>query len=172
MTPHSSLLSDYTADVERFFDEQSSTIINNKDREHASVLISTLFKKSKEEIYVFSRKLDGDFYTRESIRNELVAAVERGVKLNILVQETPAAMHLVQELTHGEHAKKVKVKKCSPTSFGATSPINFTVVDKKAYRLERDRDSCEAFACANAPVTAQKLIDLYKSFELENESVV
>ncbi len=170
MNPVSSLRA-YSTDVERFFDDQSSTIISNKDREHAAILISTLFKKAREEILVFSRHLDSDFYRREDIARELMMAVDRGVRVRILIQEV--ILHdtnqykLITELKNAG----VIINECKTGGRGGVSPINFTVVDCKAYRLERNRNTHEAFACANDPETAQRLIQLFQSFESEHEEL-
>lgn len=171
MSINSPLLSDYRADVEKFFDAQSPDIITNKDRHHAAILISTLFKKADREVIVFSRQLDGDFYTQEDVKSQILEAAKRGVDIRILVQESVEAKDLVRDLLKEQWKGKVTVHLCKPGSLGAASSINFTVVDGKAYRLEKNRDNHEAFACANDPKTAQKIIKVFESFDVDYEQV-
>lgn len=164
MTHYSETISSYAADVERFFEQNSQVIISNKDKEHAAVLMSTLFKKADKTIIIFSQQLDGQFYSREAVRSELIAAIERGVSVKILTQQTPVDSELLTQLHALKSGGNLSIETCSNGSRGAISFINFAVVDGRAYRLEKNRDTCEAFACANDVVTAQKLESLFKSF--------
>lgn len=161
-------LSDYKADVERFFDEQSSDLITNRDKDHAAVLISTLFKRAKKEIIVFTQHFDGEFYNRPEVSSNLLSAVEKGVSLKVLVQErNHHSDELFDQISAAKNGCKAMLKTCRPKSWAAQAQLNFTVVDQKAFRLEKDRGNCEALACANDPKFATELVDLFRSFEFD-----
>lgn len=163
------LLSDYAVDVEAFFKKESPAIINNKDKAHAAVLISTLFKKAGSEIVIFTRNFDGDFYSNPAVKNELLSAiVDRGVKVKILVQEPGSSDDLLNEL---DYYPEVTVQRCEANSLASNSQLNFTVVDRKAYRLEKNRKCHEAFACANDVATSGKILSLFRDFQTMHAKV-
>jgi hypothetical protein len=160
--PTTDILSDYKKHVERMFDEGSSIMFTNKDRDHAAILISTLFKKAENEVVVLCKNLDSEFYGRDVVKTAIVDALSRGVKLRMRVQEQPEATELVKILTE-TRSENVDFKICEPGSRSALSLLNFTVTDKKSFRLEQDRSCHAAVACANNPEVANQILSVYDS---------
>lgn len=158
-------LSDYAADVKRFCEENSTDIIENRDRGHAAVLISTLIDNANKEVLLFCRNLDGQFYDSRLVSQSILAAVDRGVKFRILTQEYPQAEGLISELSRADRVPKVEIRQSRSGSPAAESKINFTVVDGKAFRLETNLELGEAMACANSPQNADTLISIFESYQ-------
>lgn len=148
------ILGDYEAHVEKMFDRDMPTIISNKDTAHAAVLVSTLFRRAKKTVDVFCRNLQSKFYDSPAILREVVSAADRGVKIRIVSQSKPEADCLLKELRDVQRCKNVEVRICAKSHWLAGAPVNFIVMDDKAFRLETDRENHVAWACANDPTTA------------------
>lgn len=153
-------MTDYRSHVERMFDEGSSIVFTNKDRDHAAVLISTLFTKAKKEVVVLCRNLDGEFYKRACIEDAMQKAAARNVSIKIKVQEQPDSSDVVEKL---QATKNVEISILDPKSDEASAPMNFIVMDGKAFRLERDRNTSSALACANDPDLSGSLMTFFNS---------
>lgn len=153
---------EYKKNVERMFDEGSQIMFTNRDRDHAAVLISTLFNKAEREVVVLCRNLDSEFYGRDVVKASIRDALNRGVQLRLRVQETPQSTELVS-LFQDPQYRNIDYAVFEPGSRGATSVYNFTVADSKAFRLEEDRTKHAAVACANNPELAKEILSVFES---------
>lgn len=154
----------YQKQIEALFDTDSDLIVTNRDRDHAAVIVSTLFTRAKKSVILFCKNLDGDFYNRRPIRCAIVEAVKNGVNVEILVQEVPEANELLADLDSLSTRTNLRIGKCKPGISGAETEINFAVMDGKAFRLENDRNLHTALACAKNSELAEKLIQLFRVF--------
>lgn len=153
---------EYKKNVERMFDEGSQIMFTNRDRDHAAVLISTLFNKAEREVVVLCRNLDSEFYGRDVVKASIRDALNRGVQLRVRVQEAPQSTELVSLLQDPQY-RNIDYAVFEPGSRGATSVYNFTVADSKAFRLEEDRTKHAAVACANNPELAKEILSVFES---------
>lgn len=160
-TPEKSAHSDYRSHVEKLFDEGSSLLFQNKDKDHAAVLISTLFNKAQTEAVVLCRNLDKDFYDRPEVSASILKAANRGVNIKIRIQESPSEGKFLLDLKKLQ-SPNISLVTCTPAR-GADLPINFTIVDRKAFRLENDRNTSCAVASANKPEVAERLLEIFES---------
>lgn len=160
--PTPDTLSDYKKHVERMFDEGSSIMFTNRDRDHAAILISTLFTHAKNEVVVLCRNLDSEFYERDGVKDAILDAINRGVKVTFRVQEEPEKTDLVEKLRQN-NVPNIDFAVCKPGSRAANCKFNFTVTDSKAFRLEEDRTQHAAIACANNPEVAKDILSVFKS---------
>lgn len=161
--PH---LNSYRVDVERYFKDRSRTVITNKDRNHAAVLMSTIFREAKNEILLFSRKFEKDFYERGDVANAVLSAAERGIPFKIMIQEDADFPDLIQKLATYPN---VTIIRCGPHGEAASAQYNFTVADKTSFRLESDRNTPAAYACANDVEIASRLTQIFREFERNEE---
>lgn len=150
-------LDDYRANVAALFADDSPLIIENKDRDHAAILISTLFNKAQKSAYVLSRKLESQFYARQEIQAAILGAIDRGVIVKIVTQEEPETTDLLRKLK-AKAPEKVFFKVAHPDSPEASVEFNFAIVDEKSFRFETNRDACEAFASANNPDVVESIL--------------
>ena len=155
------LLKDYRASVERYFETGSSVIITNKDRSHAGILIATMFTMAKDRMVVFCQNLAADIYDTEEVQSAVMSAVERGVKVDILVQDSPQATRLVEALKPHVVNGRVRLFACIPGDTCSQAQVNFTVMDGKGFRLEANRAVFSAHACANNPQLAKGMLTLF-----------
>lgn len=153
---------EYKKNVERMFDEGSQIMFTNRDRDHAAVLISTLFNKAEREVVVLCRNLDSEFYGRDVVKASIRDALNRGVQLRVRVQEAPQSTELVSLLQDPQY-RNIDYAVFEPGSRGSTSVYNFTVADSKAFRLEEDRTKHAAVACANNPELAKEILSVFES---------
>jgi sugar-specific transcriptional regulator TrmB len=151
-------LVDYRANVEALFAKDSPLIIENKDRDHAAILISTLFNKAQQNVYVLSQRLEPEFYARKEIQDAMLAALGRGVTVKIVTQEQPETGDLISKLK-AKAPDRVFFKVADASDPEAHVDFNFAVVDEKSFRFETNRDACEAFASANNPTVAKRILD-------------
>lgn len=160
-------LDNYKAHVERFFEEASPLVISNKDRDHAAVIVSALFKTATGEVCLFCHNLSQDFYSRGDVVATAVDAVARGVSVRILTQEEPEAIGFVTQLFKAAAgANSVQLRVCKPEADSCRLPYNFAVVDGKAFRIEVDRSDAKALACANdTKLAGQMLHQFNQMFE-------
>lgn len=162
MASTSDSILDYKKHVERMFLDGSQIMFTNRDRDHAAVLISTLFNKAEREVVVLCRNLDSEFYSRDVVKEAIHNAIKRGVHMRIRVQEPPQSGELAALLQDPQY-KNIDYAVFEPGSRGATSEFNFTVADSKAFRLEEDRTKHAAVACANNPELAKQILTVFES---------
>lgn len=155
------------------FESESTHIIANSSSEHAAVLYTAFFSYAQEEICIYCNSLNSSvFGNRQVIERAREFLNKQNTRLHIGVTEVPdktTGFFDVLKSFHAKDPKKVEVLSFPKMSADGKF-INFSVMDKKAYRLEPDSSKCEAIACANDVLFATKLRDAFFACRKPKES--
>lgn len=170
-------MDNYIALVKKLSESNSSEIINNSSADHASVLLAEMFRKGQGDAYIFSGALNPAIYGREDVAGTIGTYLTEGRgNLKVVVQSGAdfvsdddlcggkqlGLLHQLKLRFGSDVISKVEVKR--GTEAMQTYPCHFTVVGKKAFRFEPDKNKHEAFASFNQPDMVSQLAGLFETF--------
>lgn len=155
----------YRKHVEQLFDSGSPDLVMNGSAAHAQILIETLITRAKEKIVFFCECLKEEIYDKEVIIQKLLEAGKRGVEVKILAQKEPETNLLRKKVVEFFPSNSpFEFRTCLPDSVGRNAPMNFIVMDEKAFRFEQELDTHKAFASANNCELAKQMLSRFDGF--------
>jgi hypothetical protein len=169
-------LDEYRAYLKNLSEKDSSDIFFNSGSEHAAILMSTLFNRTKNNIHMFCEGLNPNGLTNnDEYFNAFTGYIERGGKLSLMV-ETQAYRensrmfkYLIKKLEEGSENIIIKQiregdKPCLTESLGNTEHCNFAVFDTNTVRLEYRPENYLAFGSFFYPEMANRLKSVFTEF--------
>ena len=157
----------YRANVERLAELDSPEVFSNSRPEHAVIILETFFKNAKDRVVVFCQKLSNRTYGGKPLIILVEKALRRGVKVRVVIQENPECQAFMEAAINWK-TQNLPVVVSKADAGHRPVEVNFTVMDRKGYRFESNRQEPAAFACMNNPETAVLL--LRRFFEIEQKS--
>jgi phosphatidylserine/phosphatidylglycerophosphate/cardiolipin synthase-like enzyme len=161
---------EYRRNVEFLMEQRSGELISNGMTVHGAILIETFLKHAKERVVIFCRNLAKDAYNRVTMLANMETALRKGVQVDIISQSDPESEALVAAVDQWKKDSKMKVtlNVLRPEENAAHEklaglPINFAVMDRRAYRFEPDHGAHKAVASMNRPAEATQLEELFYS---------
>lgn len=170
----------YLESVEELAREGSEVVFFNSNCQHASIVMGTIFKFSKDTINIFAGNLQHDFCQSERYITELEEFIKRGSKIQILLDELDG-----EQLPESKISKillrymfafpeKVIIKR---TNFNVVDDetdqkVHFTTSDNKTYRIENDTMNFTAKCCFNDQKQVSSLNDIFNNIFNSNEKSV
>jgi hypothetical protein len=138
-------LARYREGVEELWKLKSGKAISNGEHAHAAVLFASFFTHAEKQVRILCNNLSKDVFGRLEVVRAAQSALNRGVSIDIILQEEPESSEFKDLLDN----KLVRFKKGNDhvNSFD----INFAVMDDSAIRVEPDRNKCEAKAIMYDP---------------------
>ncbi len=151
-------LKQYQDDLQKAAVEDSDALFSNSGPERAAILLSTIFKNTTTEIYVYASFLRRDLTSYDLYFNELKGMLERNIDVNILLDEeqecSKSPVRKWLEEASGSYSN-LTLRSASNSSLifekYMKNATHFTVADGKMFRLEYDRDNFKAFGSLNSP---------------------
>lgn len=152
--------------------KKSSEIFPNASYSHASIVLTELVRASMFNVSIFCRCMSQDVYGNRGLVDAIADAVSRGVNVRFLLQQdTPQAETVIgifDNPSHHIHVIKKEEDKNKP---------NFSVVDSKMFRYERDKIARKAVVCVNSRTATPKILEkwfdkVFSSKELSSEVVL
>lgn len=128
---------------------------NNKDKNHAVIVMSSIFKKAENNINIFAGNFNGSISNNDMYRDTLKEAIiSRSVSINIIFESTPNTNSLclndLKYLRNKGH--NVSINSLTPQYISNIKSINpnhefkhFTYSDGKMFRFELDKQAFKAF---------------------------
>lgn len=150
-------LAQYRKSVETLMELESTAAISNSIPAHAAILIETFFKHAKEHVRIFCRNLKADVFNQPTLVEAARAALERGIRITVVTQDEPDAsafLDLIKKQTTNAKLRRA-------TNPATNAAFDFAVMDRRAVRVEPDRQEIKAQAVMNAPSYASKLVDTF-----------
>jgi len=165
---------DYQSYIENLAKSGDSMFFQNSGPEHAAVVMTTIFKHSKNHIRIFAGNLNGPVVKNENVAlrkayaDELVSFIEeRNGTLQILLDEFDKDF-LIGELYSRLflytflYSDRVQIKKSKTSHFKPNvKKFHFTVGDNKLFRFEKDTAKHAAFGSFNHPDFSKDLINFF-----------
>ena len=132
----------------------SNRVLQNDSISHAVVLIEELIRHAQKEVYVYCTRLADGVWGTSAILSGVREAVGRGVVFHVLTRLEPDEHSLAKR-------EFENLGICIDRGNNEEVKENFIVVDGKAFRFESDPDGRKGVACANSPINAQLLINMF-----------
>lgn len=162
MAPSEKELLQYKDGIEGLYDSNSDTVVGNSIPEHAALLYELFFNKAKKNIRIYCKNLCQRIFDKDSVINAFKDAVERKVNIEIMITEDkPESQRFPSVLEQ----LNIKLNCGMPCAMVNNHPINFCVVDERAYRYEEKNSECKAVACFKDSQIASTLIELFEKIK-------
>lgn len=155
-------MDDYKKAIKFYAENNENFEFGNKNSEHASIVVSQLFQFAKEEILIYSGKLNSDVTNDSNLIKQVNKYLESGKKLRLILDELPSVNNRSEVLKQiiesvDNSSRNVKYKVDSENKFSQSlvplfhdkQPHHFIVADRIAYRIETDKNKYEAFGNFN-----------------------
>ena len=159
----------YRAVFERLWDAKSSQVVHNSQVEHAASLLAVFFEKAEAHVAIFSRRLNRLVYDRPELLKAAKIAVEKGVHIEIIVQEAvdPDSdfVRWISGIRNRDDNSRILLNRGpAPLEIGNLLP-NFAFVDNRAYRYESNKAHFKAVASAFQPEQVVSLAELFRAIK-------
>lgn len=139
----------YSNKLKELDNANSKELISNSSENHAKALIYRLITGAKNSINIISSNLS--LYTNNSIISELKMALNRGVKVKLLLDNYPNSG--LDE--SNEFIKACLEKKCDVRTYGDKLKAHIITRDSSAFRYCEKLGSHTAIASFNTPSTVE-----------------
>lgn len=156
--------------VENYACENNPIVFNNKGNEHAAIVLSKIFKYSKEKIRILAHSLEPNDVTNdpEYFQNLKDFTFNVGIVDVLLEQEPEKPSDALKHLMIGSIIQKDKIRikiAINPVLInnnnGETKNVNFTLGDDHIFRLETDVINRTAICSFNNVEMTNRLIDVF-----------
>lgn len=152
------------------------SVFYNSSKEHASIVMGTIFKSSQNNVRIWAGKLNGEVSSDDYYISELKNFLERGGKVKIILDESSNEINPklknILALYRFLNPESIEIK-TTAVRVGLTSDdeaykhVHFTVGDDRMYRLELFPDKYTAKGNFNDKKTSSDFIrvfdDVFKS---------
>lgn len=173
-------LPEYRALIHQLAETSSTKVFYNQDAQHAEIVLTEIFEKSKEIIRIFAAQLNDDPPVSDDYIRKLSDFIERGGKVRIMLnkyeQQNVLKSELFKRLAFYVLKKEdIQVKETSATVYYTNDPdkkeLHFTLGDSCIYRIETDVQERMAEGSFNNEVVAKKFIDMFDKLFTEGEDI-
>ena len=175
-------LNNYRFIIEKYAKNKVNTSFSNSSKEHAAIVLSTIFKYAEETIYIFDKDLIKDTFIKSDneMQDNIVSFLKKPkAKLDIVLQYklTPNEENKNILSILNEYSEKVKIKFASPDFIErfTTPDVNtnesnlrfFTIADERMFRIELTSENYEQAICnfGNAEIAKDYCDEFNKMFE-------
>ncbi|MDR0620139.1 MAG: hypothetical protein LBG17_09610 [Bacteroidales bacterium] len=156
----------YKEKIERLAKDRTDEVFYNSSENHARVVVNAIAKNSEQYIKILCCSMCSDVSNNDeyvkSVKNFLSEDKDRKIKILFTkydgnFPEKPIAQLLKQ------YTKQVEIKKWDADEEikFKDKPVNFTVADDRAYRMETDIEGKLAFGNFNNPEGAKNLSSVF-----------
>lgn len=137
-------LNDYLRRLHTALERKRPYVTYNRDKAHASLVVSAGFRHAEHEVRILSHELDPDVYESPALLKSVEHFLDRapGTRLNILVEDAVREGHEVFQIGE-KYKEKVTIKKV-PSNLQERYECNFMLIDSFGYRFEPDRNKPNA----------------------------
>lgn len=149
------------------FDYKLTRLIDNGMPEHAAVLYEQFFLHSKDIVRMFCKNLSKEVFDFPFVADAGRRAIKNGVTLDILLQDEKPEPSYFSMLLEDHNINYLQV----PEGDLRTRKINFSVMDRQAFRYERDNVHLTAQACAYDMNRASELADKFDFYKARTKGI-
>lgn len=154
---------------------ENSRIFLNHGPDHAAIVCTEIFKRTNQEVNIYSRQMSGKYSTNPDYLNSFKDMLNRGVKVNILVDNSESIetnkSEFLKELKDKELIESITFKKATDEYKSDLASVfvdkklhYFTISDKKMFRLEKHDTPYAAYICFNNQNISTKVLDVFSPY--------
>ena len=152
----------YRQNAESLWQSDSCAVFGNGKAEHAAILYETFLKLGKNELLMLVKNLSKDVFGSSEMESLAVQALSKGMRIDVICQQEPVSKKIAENILSWQKQNlPISLYICQKGDPAANLEANFAVVDGRAYRFEKDRESTTAVACMNDPESAQTLREVF-----------
>ena len=139
-------LNDYLRRLHTALEKKRPYVTYNRDKAHASLVVSAGFRHAEDKVNILSHELDPDVYESPALLKSVEYFLDRApeARLNILVEKEEAVRKDHQVFQIGEQYKEQVTIKKVPSHLQKRYDCNFMLIDSFGYRFEPDRNKPNA----------------------------
>lgn len=159
-------LEGYRQRVKDLINSMDGGVIMNNDREHAAIIVESIFEYSFSEIIIFSGWLDQTFYGRPEIVESAQQFLEQeGTVLRVLVEERRSDSYWGgHEFISNVPNSRLEVKHIQYQGEEEELPFNFAVGDGRLIRYEVDKRQTSAIGIFGNIETGDRLKEIFEAY--------
>lgn len=175
-------MENYREFIESLAKNDQETFFVNSGKDHAEIVLSTIFNSTKSKLRIFANSLTSDLASSEKYINSLKSYLEKGGELLVLLQkfEPESNKKLFDFFTYFQYKSpgKIQIKQSSVSLKNTKTEkyIHFTIGDDKIFRLEEDIEKYKAFGSFNDKKLSESLIqkfdDIFNSEKSKSLSLI
>lgn len=160
---------EYEVFVKDLAARQDSKTFSNQSRSHALTILRNVFNTAEKYVDIFSGKLNPSVYNDKKLLESVSAFIEKGGKVNILLQNDISPDRLKDENDFLNLMFKNRVGGCCSVGVVTkgnhleTANVHFLVSDDRTYRVELDIINHTAVCSFQAVPVATKLRDFFNN---------
>jgi hypothetical protein len=167
-------LDDYKALIENLAANKESMQYVNCGKDHAAIVLSTIFDHAQNEVFLMAGKMNGGISSQEIYITALKGFLQRKGTLKILLDEySPSNNEELFRLLskfNFYNPDQVQVKINASTKL-RSKPVHYCVADNEMYRYETDVENYTATGSFNDPKSAGILTTHFNSVFSLSQSV-
>ncbi|MDR2651411.1 MAG: hypothetical protein LBC68_03730 [Prevotellaceae bacterium] len=161
-------LLEYKRMLDKSVNENSNWPIFNEGKEHAAILMATIFDCAKEYVYLYCNALNPQLSSIDMYYDALEKCIQRGVPIRLALQSQDAldvnnpAINLIQNSDKNKVVVLTEENDNLLKSNLNNMEIHFAVSDDKRYRMEYDKTNMKAISSFNdekVALTLKKAIE-------------
>ena len=159
----------YSEAIKTLAETSDPEIFDNSGPDHATTVMSNIFRTSKNHVRIFAGDLGGNVSKGEYLI-ELERYLDKGNKLSIVLENRPKRGNGDQKTAFDiiEKYNKINPNKVFIGYLNQNSPyknlgIHFTIGDERMYRLETDTNLYTARCSFNDPDFAFQLLEIFNT---------
>ena len=151
----------YRRIIKAGFDYKLTKLIDNGMPEHAAVLYEQFFVNAEDIVRIFCKNLSKQVFEFPFVVDAARRAIKKGVTIDILLQDENPERSCFSLLLQDYGIKPLHITEEELR----ITPANFSVMDRRAFRYEKDREHFTAKACAYDPEIASRFADRFDSIK-------
>jgi hypothetical protein len=169
----------YREAIKKLAEKQDNLVFLNSGAPHASIVMSTIFKKAQNYVHIFAGNLNGDVSNDKEYLDELGIFLSRkNACLEVITEVEPKpeskAFNIIKEFKSKGNASIhiYELKNSYPQEFkDKTSKdiYHFMVADSKMFRLEMDKVNYKAYCSFNNSEMADSLDNFFETLKKNSE---
>ena len=138
-------LEEYRRKIDRLIRGESATkFMLNGSEEHAAIIVERMFAHAETEMVILTRRLDPAIYADEAVLAQAESfASDPQAKTRIIVEDISDASLAMHGMTRLAALPNVEVRRL-PASISKGLRFNYSVMDRRGYRFEDDKNEVNA----------------------------
>jgi hypothetical protein len=139
-------LDEYRVYINRLAESNSDSVYLNSGKDHAVIVLTTIFNKAKKYVHLFAGDLNGGISSKTEYATALLGFLEKGGELQLLLSsfDTNKEPELFNTLRVAKSKNlNVSVKQTNERLLNEDTgtELHFAVADDKMYRAEHDTEN-------------------------------
>ena len=162
-------MDDYRKQIDSLISKVDGEVLLNGSTSHAAMVIERMLSRAQGTVRIMTRFLDPLIYCEDATKRAAVDFLRAGKKLKILVDDLDGSeSHPYFCELQGKNELEIRRV---PESLRESIAINFSIMDNKGFRLEKDASGETAVVAFGLDNINARLVSLFDSVWKESIEV-